>query len=87
MSTSEEVRMHKAKQMRYRRPACKTMHWDGILNDLYEMRDDIDEGRWMYGEQKVLSQMTLMAGLKSWAIFAVLSMSVIFRLGLAGVSR
>lgn len=54
MSISEEARAHKAKLMRCRRPACKTMHWDGILNDLYEMRDDIDEGRWMYGQYERL---------------------------------
>lgn len=54
MSTSEEVRAHKAKQMRYRRPACKTMHWQGILDDLEEMREDIDEGRWMYGQYEAL---------------------------------
>lgn len=53
---SEEVRQHKAKQMRYRRPACKTMHWDGIVTDLYEMRDDIDEGRWMYGQYERLGE-------------------------------
>lgn len=56
MSTSEEVRIHKAHQMRYRRPACKTMHWQGIIDDLYEMRDDIDEGRWMYGQYEAMGE-------------------------------
>lgn len=56
MTTSEEARIHKAKQMRYRRPACKTMHWQGILDDLDEIRDEIDEGRWMYGQYERLGE-------------------------------
>ena len=56
---SEEVRIHKAKQMRYRRPACKTMHWQGIIDDLYEIRDEIDEGRWMYGQYETLGETSI----------------------------
>ena len=53
---SEEARMNKARQMRYRRPACKTMHWQGIIDDLEEIRDDIEEGRWMYGQYERLGE-------------------------------
>lgn len=56
---SEEVRAHKAKLMRYRRPACKTMHWQGIIDDLYEIRDGIEEGRWMYGQYERLGETAL----------------------------
>ena len=56
---SDEVRQHKAKQMRYRRPACKTMNWEGILRDLEEIRDDIEEGHWMYGQYERLGETSM----------------------------
>ena len=40
-----------------------------------------------YGVEKVLPQMTLISGLYSCAMAAVLRISVILRVGLAGVSR
>lgn len=45
--------------MRYRRPACKTMNWHGIQRDLEEMREEIDEGHWMYGQYEALGEASM----------------------------
>ena len=51
---AEAVRHEKIQQLRARRPACKTLHWKGILGDLYDIREEIEEGRWMDGRYEAL---------------------------------
>ena len=43
-------------------------------------------GLWIYGEQKVLSTITIVSSF-SCAIFEIASISQIFKVGLAGVSK
>lgn len=55
MSKAEEARREKARQMRYRRPACKSMRWDYIRQDLQDIAEEVGEGQWLYGQYEALN--------------------------------
>lgn len=47
--TAAEARAERAKKLRYKRPACLNLNWNGIREDLSEMSEDIGSAQWMDG--------------------------------------
>ena len=52
--TEAEKRREKARNLRFKRPACKALNWGGIWNDLTDMQDAIGEVQWMAEDEEVL---------------------------------
>lgn len=53
--TAAEARAERAKKLRYKRPACLSLNWKGIREDLSEMSEDIGSAQWMDGAYDILS--------------------------------
>lgn len=47
--TAAEARQERARRLRYQRPACMSLNWQTIRDDLSTMGDDIYEAAWMDG--------------------------------------
>ena len=56
ITNAAEARAERAKKLRYKRPACKSLNWNGIREDLSEMIDDIGDAQWMCGAYDTLSE-------------------------------
>ena len=54
--TAAEARAERAKKLRYKRPACKSLNWFAIREDLSEMSEDIGSAQWMDGAYDALSE-------------------------------
>ena len=53
--SAAEARQQKAKQLRFKRPACKSLNWNTIRQDLNDMCEDISDAQWMSGAYEALS--------------------------------
>ena len=51
---ADRVRAERARNLRYRQPACISLNWRGMRDDLSQMADDISEATWMDGEYALL---------------------------------
>ena len=51
---ADYVRAEKARQLRYRSPACVDLNWQRMRDDLQRMGDDIYEATWMDGAYTLL---------------------------------
>ena len=54
--TAAEARQERARNLRFKRPACLSLNWNGIREDLNEMVDDIGDAQWMSGAYEALSE-------------------------------
>lgn len=52
---ADRARAEKARQLRYQRPACMSLNWQRMREDLSEMSDDIGAATWMDGKYELLS--------------------------------
>lgn len=53
---ADRARAEKARRLRYQRPACMSLNWQTLRNDLSEMGDDIAEAAWMDGDYALMSE-------------------------------
>ncbi len=53
---ADRARAEKARRLRYQRPACMSLNWQRMREDLAEMNDDIGAATWMDGKYDLLAE-------------------------------